>query len=299
MAETAIPEDVEKRKEALNAKAHRLRADRDRQNDETKRHAARRDELNGKVRGLIDQANKHKAERDRLNQAVRDAKVKRDELNKAANEKAEALNALKKERGGAATAAGPTPQKLRQELKRLEFEQQTKALEPKKEKALIERIAALNREIAERERAEGGDAALAAAVEAMREAKAAAEAQHKHVTELAVAAQGEHDAMVRLFAEADGYRKEADAAQAEFIKSKGEADRIHQEYIAAVTEIRSLDRSESAERPRRDRAPAAAAEPAVVPSEVKAEAEVIFGKFKKGEKLSTEDLMTLQKAGLL
>ena len=287
----ALIEEFLDKKEALNGRANRNRELRDRLNEETKRWAARRDELNAKVRGLIDQANQHKAKRDGLNAEVRSGKEQRDVLNKAANEKAEALNNLRKDR---LPKDGMSIGKLKHNLRQLEFEHQTKALTPKKEKALVESMQALAKEIREKESQFEADDTVRVAYEEMKTAKAAAEEQHRKVTESANAAQGEHDSMVKLFEEADKYRKEADGAQEKFIASKMEADKVHHEYIEMVNQIRDLDKVVGAMR-NRDRAQRRDSGA----SEAKDAAEAIFDKFKQGEKLSTEDLMALQKAGLL
>src|SRR5882672_9356883 len=137
----------------------------------------------------------------------------------------------------------------------------------------------------------------------MKTAKAAAEEQHAAVTVAANEAQGEHDAMVKLFNEADGLRKQADAAQGDFVKNKVEADRVHLEYIEVVGALRDAERvmyalrSVGGER-RGDRESPSQAQ-ASAGSQAQAEADQIFDKFRKGEKLSTEDLMALQKAGRL
>jgi uncharacterized coiled-coil DUF342 family protein len=297
----ALMDSLQAKRERLNGSAHRLREQRDKLNDETKRHAGLRDELNAKVRAIVDRANAHRSKRDATNQKVREAKAKRDELNKLAHAKTEILSNLRRERGqqGHETSS---PAKLRAEIKHLEYQQQTTVLTPKKEKELIELIGSKLKELKEREGALTESAETKTAYEEMKAAKAAAEEAHAAVTALANEAQGEHDAMVKLFAEADGLRKEADAEQGEFVKHKVEADRVHKEYIETVTSIREIDRvvhgirgttpQERQERggEQRSNAPTAAQ---------RAEADDIFEKFRKGEKLSTEDLIALQKGGRL
>jgi uncharacterized coiled-coil DUF342 family protein len=291
LAPDQLIESLLDRKEQRNVRANKYRDLRDAKNDETKKWAQKRDELNSKVRGLIDEANRHKAKRDELNLQVKEGKAKRDELNKTANEKAEALNQVKKDRS---PRDGLSVGKLKHQLRQLEFEQQTKVLTPKKEKETIEAIAALQRQIEQKEKEYAADQSVKDAYEAMKAAKGSAEEAHRHVTQAATAAQAEHDAMVKLFEEADRVRKEADAAQEKFIASKTEADKIHHEYIALVNQIRDLEKVAGAMRQKERKSRQEAGH-----ATAKAEAEDIFDKFKKGEKLSTEDLMALQKAGLL
>lgn len=283
---------LEEKRERLNQQAHRQRDLRDRMNDETKAHAQRRDGLNGQVRALVDQANQHKQKRDQLNQQVREAKAARDQLNQESHAKAEVLATLRRERGH--KDGGTSAAKLKAEIKHLEFQQQTVVLTPKKEKDLIDLITAKRKELADREKAMEESTDLKDAYEAMKAAKTRAEEQHALVTTLANDAQGQHDAMVKLFNEADGLRKQADAAQGDFVKSKVEADKVHREYIEAVSAIRDIERVAGALRgPTRERGGPH------VSAQDKADADDIFDKFRKGEKLSTEDLMALQKGGRL
>lgn len=292
VSEQQLIEELLDKKEKLNQQANRHRDLRDRLNDQTKAHAAKRDELNGRVRELIEKANGHRAKRDEMNKKVQEAKKVRDELNRAANDKAEKLNELKRARSRPGEAVNL--QRFKQELKRLEYQQQTTVLTPKKEKALIDQMADLQKQIRAKEKEFEGDDAVRGAYLEMKDAKEKAEASHKHVTELANAAQEQHDAMVKLFEEADGIRKEADGAQERFIASKQEADKVHQEYIGMVNQIRDYEKQVIGLRNkmRKDRGESEV-------GESKVEAEAIFEKFKSGEKLSTEDLMALQKAGLL
>jgi uncharacterized coiled-coil DUF342 family protein len=180
------------------------------------------------------------------------------------------------------------------ELKKLEYEQQTRVLTPKKEKELIDRLSDLQKQIKAKEKEFESDAGVKDAYLEMKDTKEKAEASHKAVTELANAAQEQHDTMVKLFEEADSIRREADGAQEQFLKAKMEADKVHQEYIGMVNQIRDYEKQVIGLRnkQRKDRG-----EPEG--GEGKVEAEAIFEKFKSGEKLSTEDLMALQKAGLL
>jgi uncharacterized coiled-coil DUF342 family protein len=299
MERQALVDGFHEKRERLNEQAHRLRDQRDRLNDETKRHAQRREELNAQVRGIVERANAHKAKRDATNQKVREAKLTRDELNRAAHAKAEALNALRRERGGHGATDSASIPRLKQEVRQLEYQQQTTVLTPQKEKALIELIGAKLKELKAREASFTESADVKAAYEEMKTAKSAAEDAHAAVTALANEAQAEHDAMIKLFGEADGLRKQADAEQAEFVKHKVQADGVHRDYIERVTSIRDLERVLHALRggapqgrdPQRERGGPTAAE--------RAEADDIFEKFRKGEKLSTEDLIALQKGGRL
>jgi uncharacterized coiled-coil DUF342 family protein len=88
------------------------------------------------------------------------------------------------------------------------------------------------------------------------------------------------------------------------VKNKVEADRVHREYIESVGALRDAERvmyalrSTGGDRRGSDRE-SPSQQQASAGSQAQAEADEIFNKFRKGEKLSTEDLMALQKAGRL
>jgi uncharacterized coiled-coil DUF342 family protein len=283
--------EVERKLNALQKEANRLRAQRDDLNGQARFHADARDEQNAKVRGLVNEANEHKKRRDGLNEQVQHMKKLRDELNAGAEEAARKLDDLKRSR---LPKQGRSTVFLRRELKRLEFEHMTKVLTPGKEKALIEEMGRLRREIQSKEKELEGDAELKGAYEAATQAKDRAEKQHEKVGELAKRAQEEHEAMVKLFEESDRIRKIADGIQAKFVESKQEADKVHKSYVEMVEKIHSIEDEMKASR----HGVAATQRMAEAQADV-AQANEIFEKFKRGEKLSTEDLMSLQKAGLL
>jgi uncharacterized coiled-coil DUF342 family protein len=100
--------------------------------------------------------------------------------------------------------------------------------------------------------------------------------------------------MVSLFEEADEVRKKADDAQDKFVESKEKADRVHQEYIEMVNQIRDYEKVIVSLKKREREAKKEVSE-----QEAKEAASEIYERFKRGEKLSTDDLMALQKAGFL
>ena len=300
----ALLDTFHSKKEALHRDAQRHREARDVFNERTRQHSRRRDELNGQVRGIVERANQHRAKRDEMNAKVREAKAERDQLNRDAQEKLSRLQELRKARGvvpGGPGASAVPLAKLKAELRHLEYQQQTTVMTPKKEKELIDLISAKLKEIKARESSVEEDDELRAAQEELRAAKAKAEERHAELTRHAHEAQEEHDKMAALFAEADGLRRQADAAQAEFVKSKVESDRLHRLYMDCVLAMKDLDRVSGALRhgagPRGGEAGVAYSGNGAASAQ--AEADSIFDRFRKGEKLSTEDLMALQKAGRL
>lgn len=277
-------------KEVLQQRANLLRKERDRLNDEARKHAEERDGFNMQVRGLVNQANEHKKRRDELNEGVKRAKEARDEANKAADEAQKAADTMRRERMPDGNP-GESIAKLKKEARALEMQHMTVVLTPAKERALMDRLKEIGKLLRAKETTLRSDPELKAALEKADDLKEKAEKSHAKVGELAEKAQAEHDAMIKLYKSSDKLRKQADKLQEKFVVSKMEADKIHKAYIEVVNDIHYLEDEQANARAGR-------------PSEAQKErgeaaAELVFQKFKAGEKLSTEDLLTLQKAGLL
>jgi uncharacterized coiled-coil DUF342 family protein len=129
----------------------------------------------------------------------------------------------------------------------------------------------------------------------LKSARDLAEDAHKRVSELAEKAQEEHDKMTTLYEQSDNLRREADRAQEEFIKTKMLADEEHRKHIEHIRQVHDYDKIIHGIWMKSR----GVAEEVAEVVDAKKEAEQIFERFKKGDKLSTDDLLTLQKSGYL
>ncbi len=291
---TELLDDLEQKRAMNNGEAEKHKRLRDDLNDKTKEWVQKRDELNGEVRKLVDEAAKHREERDKLNVEVRAAKVARDEMNNKVNELSKKVTELKKVNQPKEGVQQIPVVKLRKDLKQLEFSYQTQSwgIENRdKEKELVEKIKQLDKEIKEREKSLEQNAEVKNAIRDLREAKDAAEAEHRRVGELAERAQTEHDTMIQLYEKADTMRKEADKAQENFLENKAKADDEHRKHIENIRQVHDYDKIITGLRQKAKKAKKKKDD-----TVAQKEADDIFEKFRKGEKLSTEDLMALQKS---
>jgi len=284
-------DELKLKRERENAEAERHRRRRDELNDKTREWVAKRDELNAQVRGLVEEATGHRIKRDELNAEVKKAKEERDIWNRNRNELLDNLNEVKRRK----LPRGAIPVgKLKRDLKALEFRQMTSVLTVDKERALIEEIQRLQAEVKRLEKSLEENEEVKALIATLKDAEDRAEAAHRRVGQLAEQAQAEHDLMTSLYEQSDELRRQADNAQEEFIKTKMLADEEHRKHIEHIRQVHDYDKIVQGiwlkERTTTG-----------VEEEVDArrQAEEIFERFKKGEKLSTEDLMTLQKSGYL
>ena len=283
--------DLEDKRARHNADAERHKRLRDELNDKTKEWAEKRDQLNAQVRKLIEDANGRRENRDKLNSDVRETKAKRDEWNKKFNELSEAAMALRREK---MPKSGLSIRKFKAELHALEKKHMTSVLSADKEKALMKEMSMLDAKIKEMEREIEQFTEVRTAEKDAHDAKDKAEDFHRKVSELAEKAQTEHDAMLKLYEEADGLRKQADDAQEKFIETKLTADEEHHEHIEHIRQVHDFDKiiagiRDKTRKSRKDKDDTSA----------KKEADEIYEKFRSGEKLSTEDIMILQKSGYM
>ncbi len=291
MTETELIPELEEKRARHNSEAERHKRQRDELNEKTREWADRRDELNAQVRRLIEEANGRREMRDKLNAEVRQVKANRDEWNRKFNEFSDKVLDLKRER---MPKSGQSIRKFKAELRALEKRHMTSVMSVEKERALVEEMGELSKKIKAMETEMEQFTEVKVAEQEAREAKDLAEGYHKQVSELAEKAQAEHDAMLKLYEEADGLRKEADDAQEKFIEAKLTADEEHRQHIDHIRQVHDFDKLISGIRDRTRKARKEKDD-----DTAKREAEEIFDKFKSGEKLSTEDIMVLQKSGYM
>jgi uncharacterized coiled-coil DUF342 family protein len=264
---------------------------RDELRKEAKSWADRRDELNKKVRELIESAAGYREEREKNNEEVKQLKQQKDAMKDEIAKLAKELTKLKRR---CLPRKGPKLSDLKKDLEKLEFKQMTTVLTQERERELVEAMSRVKKEIDVREKILAENSEIAELMAQLRKKREELGACTKELVAKAREAQDKHDTMIRLYGECDKLRKMADDAQKKFICTKKEGEDHHQAYLALLRKARDIEkvigtlrrkaREERVEKETR---------------EVKQRAKEIYERFKSGEKISTEDLLLLQKAGLL
>jgi uncharacterized coiled-coil DUF342 family protein len=284
-------EDLQVKKYDLQQNANELKEKRNKLHLKSKKLADDRDELNSNIRNLRNNIYKHKKTRDELNERVKNAKDQRNNLNKAYSEIKKKIEDLERERS---SALGANLKDLKKQLRTLENEQMTKPMSPQKEKKLIEVISGIHTKIKQQEEILNKDPKLKKALEEEKVIRQKAEKQHDTVEKLASRAQEEHEGMINLIRQLDNMVKKVNEIQENIVETKIKADIVHKEFIECVDKIHGMEREFSASKEKRYKK-----RKTTEATAAHKEASEIFEKFKRGEKLSTEDLMALQKAGLI
>jgi len=284
-------EDLIKKKDDYQNKANECKRKRDQLHEKSKKMANERDEINAKVRQIRNSINEHKRKRDEFNERVKHAKEQRNEIIKNHLELKRKIKDLEREQS---SISGFNLNQMKLNLKKLENEQMTQPMSAQKEKKLIETIKGIHLKIKEQENNLNKDPKLKKSLEEEKALRQKAEKQHEIVEKMAKKAQEEHQGMIELLTQLDNYVKKTTSIQEEIVLTKIEADTVHKEFIENVNKIHELEKIiNSLEKKKVVKKKIADV------SAAQKEADVILERFKKGEKLSTEDLMILQKAGLL
>ena len=284
---TDAAEELERKRAESNQRADDFRTKRDKLNAEARSRADERGQILDELHAKSAEAQDHRRHRDELNDQVREAKRLREEWNRTLQERADKVAELKRTR---APKPGATPVwRLRKELRELEFRHMTSAHTGEQEKRLVEEMKRLEAAIREQDDQLHQDPEIDAAIAGVTEARAEAEKHHAAVGQLAEDAQRAHEAMVALYESVDDLRRKADDVQVKLIEVKTQADEAHRAHIASIEEVRDLEKMLYAARGGRAPSSWAQEEP---PKE-----EDFLARLKKGEKVSTEDLLELQKTG--
>jgi uncharacterized coiled-coil DUF342 family protein len=282
-------EELERKRAESNARADEHRATRDKLNAEARDWAEKRAQVIDELRSKSSEAQAHRRQRDEYNEQVKEAKRLRDEWNRKLQELSDRAQELKRNR---APRPGAVPTwKLRKDLKELEFRHMTSALTDEQEKRLIGEMKKIEQQIRDQDDQFRADPEINTVLTEVTEARKLAEENHALVGQLAESAQREHESMVTLYEQVDELRRQADEVQAKLLEVKAQADEEHRAHISAIEEVRDIEKMLHAARGGRG--------PGGAPTEPQepAKEEDFLARLKKGEKVSTEDLLHLQKSG--
>ena len=268
--------------------AEELRVKRDELNLKSQSHASERNELNLKAKEHMDKVHVHRDLRNGLNVEVGEIRDERREITNQANTLKDVFLKLKRQRFSGRNL--PPVSKLRKQIQELELKQMTTPLTTDKERALVDEISSLQNKIKQHDELIETDTEVLDARDAFRESENKRRELGKKMQKSRQEAQAAHHTMKDSLRLNRQTRRKADAAQKQFVKAKEKADEVHNDYIEYLRGMQEIDRMTASQ----GRSGSSADQRASAAS-----AEELFTKFLSGEKLSTEQLMIIQKAGML
>tara|TARA_Y100001960_G_C14654419_1_gene817600 strand:+ start:116 stop:1237 length:1122 start_codon:yes stop_codon:yes gene_type:complete len=268
--------------------AEEIRVKRDELNLKSQTHAAERNELNQQAKEHMDNVHLYRDRRNGLNVEVGQIRDERREVSNKVKGLKDKFLKLKRSRFSGRNL--PPISRLRKQIQELEIRQMTTPLTTDKERALVEEIASLQNKIKEHDELIETDTEVLEARDEFRKFEDKRRELSRAMQKTRQEAQVCHNTMKDSLRLNRSTRRRADSAQRMFVKVKEKADEVHNEYIDYLKAMQEIDRTTASH----SKSGSVADQKASAAS-----AEDLFAKFLAGEKLSTEQLMIIQKAGML
>jgi phosphoserine phosphatase len=268
-------EGVRKQKDEKEAEISKIAEEREEYNKIAKEQRKIRDELNASLKENLNKAIEYRNKRNEINKSVEDAKKARNE----ANSKIKNLewNSGKRDKI-----------KIENEIKKIDKIIETRVLDIKKENQLVKNANDLRKQLMEIHE----DESVKSEAEELRKVS---EEEHEKVITLSEQAQEAHEEMLKYFRKTDDIRTAADEAHKQFIEARKNASAKHEEFKATLSDIHVINKKLGSNKPKRKKSDNKGSSGANKNREEKERAEEIFEKFKNGGKVSTEEILLLQK----
>ncbi len=268
-------EGVRKQKDEKEAEISKVAEEREEFNKIAKEQRKIRDELNASLKENLNKAIEYRNERNEINKQVEEAKKARNE----ANNKIKSLEWSSGKRDKI---------KIENEIKKIDKIIETRVLDIKKENQLVKNANDLRKQLMEIHEDESVKSEA-------QELKKQSEEEHQKVIELSEQAQAAHEEMLTYFRKTDDIRTAADEAHKKFIEARKNASAKHEEFKVILSDIHVINKKLGSNKPKKrknDNKPSGGSNKN---REEKERAEEIFAKFKQGGKVSTEEILLLQK----
>jgi len=268
-------EGVRKQKDEKEAEISKVAEEREEYNKIAKEQRKIRDELNASLKENLNKPIEYRNERNEINKAVEAAKKARND----ANNKIKNLEWSSGKRDKI---------KIENEIKKIDKIIETRVLDIKKENQLVKNANDLRKQLMDIHEDESVKSEA-------QELKKVSEEEHEKVIELSEKAQTAHEEMLKYFRKTDDIRTAADEAHKKFIEARKNASAKHEEFKAILSDIHVINKKLGSNKPRRRKSENKSSSGGNKNREEKERAEEIFEKFKQGGKVSTEEILLLQK----
>ena len=268
-------EGVRKQKDEKEAEISKVAEEREEFNKIAKEQRKIRDELNASLKENLNKAIEYRNERNEINKQVEEAKKARNE----ANNKIKSLEWSSGKRDKI---------KIENEIKKIDKIIETRVLDIKKENQLVKNANDLRKQLMEIHEDES-------VKNEAQELKKLSEEEHEKVIALSEQAQAAHEEMLTYFRKTDDIRTAADEAHKKFIEARKNASAKHEEFKVILSDIHVINKKLGSNKPKKRKNDNKSSGGSNKNREEKERAEEIFAKFKQGGKVSTEEILLLQK----
>jgi phosphoserine phosphatase len=270
-------DDAMDKKDEYEKKLSKISEERDALNQKAKKQRELRDELNQSLKENLNIAIDFRDKRNKINEEVEKNKKLRDKAN-------EELKKIEWSSGRRDRI------NIENEIKKIDKIIETRVLDIKKENQLVKDANELRKKLMGMQEDEKAQAES-------QELRKTSEEYHAKVVELSEQAQGFHESMLEYFRKTDDIRTKADEAHQKFLEHKNNASEKHEEFKSCLGEIHKVNKKLGGIKSRRRDMESRANRKKN--SEDRERAEELYRKFREGKKLSTDDILLLQKHNIV
>ncbi|QDA32161.1 coiled-coil protein [Thermococcus indicus] len=294
------PEEIKRIKreiEALEKERNEIRAKLDELEKELQIWIQKRDEKNNEVKGLRQKGREYKAKRDEINAQIQELKKNREEINAKLDLLYQEIleYRTKRDEYNQLRRLKMPPAKIQERIEKLEWELQTNPnITPDREKQIVDQIQVLATELEILQQAERFHKKLVESRKKVDQLKKARRNISLEIQKLANQSQQFHEQMIAAFNQADEVKKEADEYHAKVVELRDKIREVRKELRSIERKIREYDEKHKELIAYRLVARMHAKKDASFEKAVEA-----LEKFKKGEKLTLDELLLLQRYNLV
>ncbi|WP_297420724.1 coiled-coil protein [Thermococcus sp.] len=288
---------IKREMEALEKERNEIRAKLDELEKELQGWIQKRDEKNKEVQQLRQKGREYKAKRDEINKQIQELKKNREEINAKLDLLYQEIleYRTKRDEYNQLRRLKMPPEKIQEKIEKLEWELQTNPnITPDREKQIVDQIQVLATELEIIQQADRFHKKLVESRKKVDQLKKARRNISLEIQKLANQSQQFHEQMIGAFNKADEVKKEADEYHAKVVELRDKMRDVRKELRALEKKIREYDEKHKELIAYRLVARMHARKDVSFEKAVEA-----LEKFKKGEKLTLDELLLLQRYNLV
>ena len=273
----------EKNSEMVSKKLSEYKDRRDDLNVKVRSQLDKRNEINMQVKQLITEVQKQKSLRNDANSKVAELrKIRLEKTNELKDVRSKLRSSV--EQNGARSGKkknGPSSRSIREQMNKLEWRHQTGQISPSKEKDFFAKMKRLQTDFKRLKKDE--EESSSSVLKEVRQAEKRQQKAHDAVTDASEKSEEAHSLMMELSNEVDRLRGLANSEHLGLTSTKSNADELHNKYIISLRCIHSMQDILKLSGSKKD------------VEEERVEVSDLMSRLMKGDTLSDEDMMLLQR----
>lgn len=254
---------------------------------------AKKKEISDQIRDKISSVKESKSERNTFTEEAKKAKDERDKLNKQITDGIKEIKDMKKAYKDAATKSGikGNPAELKKSVEKLEYRLQTEPMKFDREQKIMKEIKAFKKQLAEFKDVQSEWEAVSVKSKEIDQLKKKANEYHRVVQNSAKSSQVQHETLLTDSKEIDDLKKAEEDAYNKFFECKTQFKEVNTDLKGKLKELQSV--KESLEE---NNVAVKEEEKKNDMKSLKAKAAEVEEKISKKKKLTTEDLLIMQRS---